>query len=121
MKLILNFKNETSQKRQISKAKFQKLAEMLLKNKIKTDILELNLTLVKASKIRALKEKYLEKKDPWPSILAFPIWQNPLKLKRQKVLYLGEILLCGENARLKSENLDFLFKHGLKHLLGKHH
>lgn len=69
----------------------------------------------------------LRRENRVTDVLSFPIFECPQKQQGKNLL--GTIVIClevaqeqaRENNRQLDHELKFLFAHGLKHLLGKHH
>jgi probable rRNA maturation factor len=128
MKLIFNFQNKTKVRQ--SKNFFAKIAkEVLKKEKIKGEC-ELGLIIVGARTIKKLNKKY-RGIDKVTDVLSFPldiIHRSSSIVHRPRFAihrYLGDIVICYPQAvrqakeqkhSIKKE-LEFLFKHGLMHLL----
>jgi len=92
--------------------------------------IEIDLTICGEDRIRELNKKYLSH-DYITDILSFPVVdKKELKnLDNDSIILLGEIVICkevtGKQALEKNhtfiQEFNFLFEHGLKHLLGHHH
>lgn len=124
----LNFINQTKNK--VNNEPLLDLAIQLLKEKEIFGKFEINLTIVNNLEIKALNKKYLGK-DKVTDVLSFPIHsQKKLKAKIDLgVILLGEIVISYKQAEIQAKEknktiqneLEFLYLHGLKHLLGYHH
>ena len=90
-----------------------------------------NLTIVGTSKIKSLNNKFLHKNYP-TDVLSFPIFtKNGIinNINLDTPVLLGEIIICYDVAKKQAldkkhsidNELNFLFLHGFKHLLGHHH
>jgi len=100
------------------------------KNEIfKNNILKCSLLLARSPDIKRLNKKF-RKKNKSTDILSFPFHEKRqlnLKIKKQKEIYIGDIIINLDkikNKLNKSEfNLEFnkLWIHGLVHLLGYKH
>lgn len=91
---------------------------------------ELAIHIVTSKKIRQLNKKFL-RNDKTTDVLSFPQVNNLKDFDNNKlpIKSLGDIFICYEvcqkqakqNNKTIEEELLFLVKHGLKHLIGKHH
>lgn len=81
-----------------------------------TGELEVEIMFVDREKIRELNSKH-RKINRSTDVLSFPLNQ----FGGQKINILGTIVICGEIAADKNENLSDVVKHGLLHLLGYNH
>lgn len=99
------------------------LAEQNIKQKV-----ELSLMVVGERKIRELEKKYFGE-DKVTDVLAFPQMEGKRIPGDETVLALGDVVVCYPQAkrqalrfnRLLDEEIEFLVKHGVLHLLGIHH
>lgn len=86
------------------------------KHQINPDI-SISIHFVGAAKIKNLNRKYRHT-DRATDVLSFPIWKNSREIPKKGEVNLGDIFICKEELQ---ENLDDILKHGLNHLVGKHH
>lgn len=77
-----------------------------------------DLSFVTPAKIKALNLKYRQKNQP-TDVLSFPL--ADFTPGPDKVIRLGDIVICREVAKKKGHSVDFLIKHALVHLAGVHH
>lgn len=102
----------------------QKTLELLYKKKISGKV-ELDLVLVGEKKIRSLNYKYLGKNQV-TDVLSFPVDRLGAFGKSLPYLLLGDIFICLPQAIKQAKRynhslekeIEILFLHGLKHLLG---
>ena len=81
-----------------------------------TGELEIEIMFVDKEKIRKLNNRYRKVNQP-TDVLSFPLNQ----FAGQKINFLGSLVVCGEIAAEKNENVNEVIKHGLLHLLGYDH
>ncbi len=67
--------------------------------------------------IRSLNRRW-RKIDKATDVLSFPL---DLEIGPDKVMRLGDIVICKALALKKGHSVPFLIKHAMLHLLGKHH
>lgn len=72
---------------------------------------------VSAAKIKDINQKF-RKIDRVTDVLSFPIWKNQEAIPKVGKVNLGDIFIC--EAQLQ-EDLIYIIKHALNHLIGKHH
>jgi probable rRNA maturation factor len=70
------------------------------------------------TKIRKLNKKYRQI-DESTDVLSFPIWENLKDIPKSGEVALGDIFICLDN--MGDHSLEFLIRHSLDHLIGKHH
>lgn len=130
-KVFINLVNDTKEKiRQKSLVAF---AEKILAKKQIFGIFEIDLSFVSSDKIKKINSQYLGKKFT-TNVLSFPIYsKNRLISHAKKMvktrLLLGQIIIAYDVAKKEAQEtkvsinkyIEFLFLHGLKHLLGYHH
>lgn len=88
----------------------------------------ISLSIVGERKIRELEHKYFNR-DEVTDVLSFPLEEGELMPTDMDGENLGDIVICYPQAkrqalqwnRLVDEEIEFLAKHGLLHLLGIHH
>ena len=100
------------------------------KNEIfKKNIIFCTLLLSGSKEIRILNKKF-RKKDKSTDILSFPFYNEKnlkTKLKKEKEIYLGDIIINLDKVNTKKDltffksNFDKLWIHGLVHLFGHNH
>ena len=67
--------------------------------------------------IRSLNRRW-RKIDKATDVLSFPLdWE----VGPDKVMRLGDIVICKAQAKKKGHSVTFLISHAMLHLLGKHH
>jgi len=92
--------------------------------------ISISLALVKESEIEKLNHEYRKVKKP-TDVLSFPEFPTlkKIKAKKEKELFLGEIILCYDDIRKYTikkkidlnQELSEVFAHGILHLLGMQH
>jgi probable rRNA maturation factor len=131
MGISLNF--ETKLKRLVQKdiKTYQILGNLVYSSlKIKAPV-EVGLLIVSNPKIKALNLQY-RKINKVTDVLSFPFYQKTeltKLLKKQKPVYLGDIVIAYDKAKQQAANyehslkreMSFLYVHGLLHLLGYDH
>jgi len=131
LKFKINFINHSKAK--LSKKYFIEIANNFFKLKNISGIFELDLEIVDKDFIKKINKKYL-KTNTVTDVLSFPIHdKNRLKKiltgSNNSPVLLGQIVICYPQAEieakekkisLKSE-IEFLFIHGMKHIIGIHH
>lgn len=107
-------------------------AIFLINNKVGGGQFELDLTITGNEKISELNDKFLHKSGP-TDVISFPLQtKNDIKKyskDNDRLILLGEIYISLDVAKNQAkeknltiyEEIEFLFLHGLKHLLGFHH
>ena len=108
----------------------KKLTLLNKKNKLyKKNILIFSLLLSGTEEIKRLNKKF-RKKNKSTDVLSFPFYsksQLDLKIKKEKEIYLGDIIINLSKIKNKSnknkfkEELNKLWIHGLVHLFGHKH
>ena len=89
---------------------------------------ELSLMVVGERKIRELEKKYFGE-DKVTDVLSFPQMEGQNIPGEEKILTLGDVVVCYPQAkrqslklnRLLDDEIEFLTCHGVLHLLGVHH
>lgn len=105
----------------------ESVAKLLAEHNIKQKV-ELSLMVVGERKIRELEKKYFGE-DKVTDVLSFPQMEGKRIPGDEAVLALGDVVVCYPQAkrqalrfnRLLDEEIEFLVKHGVLHLLGIHH
>lgn len=105
----------------------ESVAKLLAEQNIKQKV-ELSLMVVGERKIRELEKKYFGE-DKVTDVLSFPQMEGKRIPGDETVLALGDVVVCYPQAkrqalklnRLLDEEIEFLVKHGILHLLGIHH
>lgn len=106
----------------------KRVAQDILKNE-KKEKLNLSVALISPAEIRKLNKRYLKKDKP-TDVLSFPESPDSQKTSTPKELQvLGEILICPEEVKNNSLELNRSFEeelcrtliHGILHLLGYNH
>jgi len=67
--------------------------------------------------IRSLNRRW-RKIDKATDVLSFPLDRE---VGPDKVMRLGDIVICKAQAKKKGHSVPFLINHAMLHLLGKHH
>lgn len=101
----INFVNLTKEPvnyRRLKKAIYRSLASVR-----SSSIMELGVVFITPDKARVINQTY-RRKNYIPGVLTFG---TPL----------NEILICPKQAGISGQAIEELVKHGLKHLMGKHH
>ncbi len=96
----------------------RKTVEDLLKKYQVNPGSSVNISFANKFQIKALNKKYL-KKNQATDVLSFPIWSRLAEIPTKGKVALGDIFICPEMSN--PNQLQSLVKHGLGHLLGKHH
>jgi len=127
MKINFYFTNKTSYK--IPKRYFLFALQKLIEDLKIQNPLEVSLILVTPKEIQKLNKKY-RNKDKVTDVLSFPIdieqQRDIKKFNKNDIIILGDIYLCpyfikkNNPSNFQSE-LQFVFLHGLMHLLGYGH
>lgn len=78
------------------------------------DNCELSILFVKPEKILAFNQKYRNLNEPTSVLTFFQGQATP-----EKVLILGDIVICPAQAKEKNLSIRFLIKHGIKNLLSE--
>ena len=73
---------------------------------------------VDEAEIKKLNFKYRKINRP-TDVLSFPL--ESMEPGPDKIIRLGDIVICKKQAKEKGHSVSFLIKHGMLHLLGKHH
>ncbi len=76
-----------------------------------------DVSFVDEATIRKLNRRW-RKINQATDVLAFPL---NLELGPDKVMRLGDIVICKSQAKKKGHSVTFLISHAMVHLLGKHH
>lgn len=76
------------------------------------------LSFVNRKTIKDLNKKF-RKINKATDVLSFPL--EDLKVGPDKVVRLGDIVICKSMAKEKKHSIPFLIKHAMLHLLGVHH
>lgn len=106
----------------------KKIAQDILKNE-KREKFSLSVALIGPSEIKKLNKRYLKKDKP-TDVLAFPQGPDSQRKSLPKELQvLGEVLICPEEVKTNSLELNRSFEqelsrtliHGILHLLGYNH
>lgn len=101
-------------------AQLSKVASRFLKEKKIRGNFLVYLSIVSENKIRELNYRYRKINEP-TDVLSFPLLTKNKIIdsgkKTKQTIPLGDIFICVDFA----EKQEFLFLHGLKHLLGFHH
>lgn len=134
LKVIINISNLTKYK--IVKAVFTKTAQSILQDTKLSGIVELDLIFCGSIFMRRLNNKY-RSIDSVTDVLSFPLSQIEKGRKTRKTfpsptdipLLLGDIAICypaairqaKENNITINKEINNLFQHGLRHLVGFHH
>ena len=77
-----------------------------------------DLSFVDEKTIRDLNFKYRKINRP-TDVLSFPL--EDMKVCPDGIVRLGDIVICRRQAKKKGHTIPFLIKHGVLHLLGRHH
>ena len=77
-----------------------------------------DLTFVNEKTIQDLNFKYRKINRP-TDVLSFPL--EDMKICPDGIVRLGDIVICRRQAKKKGHAIPFLIKHGVLHLLGRHH
>jgi probable rRNA maturation factor len=101
-------------KTKINKKSFSQVAKKVLIGENK-ESKTLSLAFVRKKEIQKLNKKF-RKKDKPTDVLSFS-----LQVENFDKDYLGEIIICPEIVKEKKEDLEFVFIHGILHLLGYDH
>jgi len=86
------------------------------------DNCELSLFFVKPEKILAFNRKYRNLNEPTSVLTFFQGQAYPENIRRvtpEKILILGDIVICPVQAKDKNLSIEFLIKHGIKNLLSE--
>ncbi len=130
--MILEINNKTGCK--VEKDLLEKIFQSTIQKTKEFEILSgkdvsVSVALVSLDEIRQINKKY-RRKDAPTDILSFSNFENlSQKEKREKNIFLGEIILCCEyikksakiNSMSFSAELGYIFSHGILHLLGIGH
>ncbi|MCX6817156.1 MAG: rRNA maturation RNase YbeY [Candidatus Beckwithbacteria bacterium] len=68
--------------------------------------------------IKKLNFKYRKINQP-TDVLSFPL--ENMQAGPDKIIRLGDIVICRQQAKKKGHSVAFLIKHAMLHLLGVHH
>lgn len=120
MKIDFDLQNQTNVK--INQDYFLNLTRELLGRNLKIRPKEVlvSLFIVTPEKIKTLNQQF-RNKNTTTTVLSFPQDEPIKKGVRNEKIVLGDIFLCPEIIKQKSEPLDYYFRHGLLHLLGLNH
>lgn len=130
--MILEINNKTGCKveKDLLKKIFQNTVEKTKEFEILSDKdVSVSVALVSLDEIHKINKEY-RKKDAPTDVLSFSNFENlSQKEKREKNIFLGEIILCCEyikksakiNGMSFSAELGYIFSHGILHLLGIRH
>lgn len=126
IELVLNFINKT--KHYFDEKMFIIIANKLLKKEKLIGHIEIDFSIVDEKTIIDLNNKFMKNNKP-TDVLSFPIKGKKDLSNSIGPLLLGEIVISYPQAKVQAgqrevkteEEVEFLFVHGLKHLLGHHH
>jgi probable rRNA maturation factor len=100
----------------VIRKKIESVINKILAEKGIQDPIELSLVIVNEIEMADLHFKYMETREA-TDVLSFPTEEA---ISADGVRHLGDIVVC-EKFISDHRQLEFLFEHGLRHLLGEHH
>ncbi len=92
------------------------ISDFLSRRNINPDV-TVGLHFVTPAKIKNLNRKYRQI-DQATEVLSFPIWKNREGIPKSGKVNLGDIFICVVELQ---DDLNDIIRHGLNHLVGKHH
>jgi len=122
MKLEVKWRGEAEG---VDKSKVVKEMEAVVKEQGVKGKLEIGVSWISEKKMVKLNQKYMGKKEV-TDVLAFPLEKEK---GPDKVMRLGDVVICLDQAAKQAkvrgisqeEEVVFLVRHGMLHLLGIHH
>lgn len=129
MAKIVNTLFYTESRYIVNRRKIRKTIEEVISEQQIEGPVEVSVAIVGDRKMRALNKKY-KNQDKTTDVLAFSVMEGPASsLPNDGILRLGDVVIsypqvivyAAQKEVMVDEQINFLVKHGLLHLLGIHH